>query len=575
MSFKHYAIHALLTIAAVAITASGQVTPEGTDGVSESAVDWRGNDTCAVCHQDSKYTHRYPEIEIGSGDIDSTVHKSFACVDCHYDGFDDYPHNKIVHRSSCADCHEDQHAEYEISVHAEARARGDLDAPACTDCHGFHDIQSPREQLSGQSAVDMCSQCHADESLTSKFKLKPTVLEGFSTSYHGQMYGLGFDGTDYATCVSCHSNHAILGKDHPQSTIAAVNIVETCKECHSDANESFAGYLTHWTPDDGESKVLDGTFHFMEILIWSVMIIFGAHSILWFLHSTMTMRLPGRNDKKPQIDGDPQVTVARFNPVARIMHIILVISFMTLAATGLPVKFSEAGFSQWIAQNLVGFSTAALIHRIAGVTLLTLFIVHVFHVLYQVVMQKKKGFFWGPDSLVPNHIDVIQFFQNIAYFLFLRKTPPKFDRWTYWEKFDYFAVFWGMAIIGLSGLALMLPLVVTQIVPGWMLNFALIVHSEEALLATAFIFVVHFVNANLRPNVFPLDDVMFTGQMTLERFAEERPAEYQRLKDEGRLEERIVQTLPRWKVMIVRLVAFLLLLVGLTLLVLIIFGVSA
>ncbi len=556
-------------IALVALFSSGCLAAisNAQDGVETPPFDWRGDNTCAICHQESQYTHRYPNIEVGTADIDATVHAQFACVDCHYSGYDDYPHNKIVHRVNCSECHEEQRHEYEISSHFKALAKGNLEAPNCVDCHGFHDIQQPSEQLSGQAAIDTCAKCHADEALTQRFELKADVLKSYSTSYHGEMYKLGFEGDDYATCVSCHSNHAIMGKDDPESTINAANIVKTCAACHDDATDEFASYLTHWRPGDGQNRVLDGTFHSLEALIWGVMIFFGLHTLLWFLHTLLTKGQVG--SFKPSSQEAGTKTVRRFTPVQRIMHIVLAVSFLTLALTGLPVKLSDSASSQWIAQNLIGFQSAALLHRIAGVILGVLFLGHVSHILWRVFKKKESGVLWGPTSMVPNMKDVTDFVQHIAFFLFLRKSPPKFDRWTYWEKFDYFAVFWGMFIIGGSGLMLMLPFSTTTLMPGWSLNLAQVVHSEEALLATAFIFTIHFFNTHLRPNAFPLDDVVFTGRMTLERLEEERPAEYARLKESGELEDLLVEPLAAWKVLTLRAIGLILLLGGLALLYLI------
>ena len=501
---------------------------------------WQDNTSCETCHTDSKYLHRYPEIEISTADINGTVHAGLACVDCHYEGYRDYPHNKLAHRSSCA------------------------------DCHGFHDIQEPGDQLSGPAAVATCAKCHGDKVLSSDLKLRTDILSSFESSYHGEMYRLGFEGDDYATCVSCHDNHAILPSDDPASTVAKENLVQTCSACHENADEAFVGYLTHWTPGDGQSSTLDGAFLFMEMLLIGVMIFFGIHTLLWFLRSALTASAHKGITLEPATK-----VVRRFTPKQRVMHLILVVSFLTLALTGLPVKFGEAPFAQWIANNIVGFEAAATLHRVAGITLSALFLFHVLDLAYQILVKKKKGLLWGPNSMVPNGKDVSDFFQHVAYFLYLRKTPPKFDRWTYWEKFDYFAVFWGMVIIGVSGLALMFPTGASSVISGPGLNLAHLVHSEEALLATAFIFVVHFFNSNLRPTAFPIDDVIFTGGQSLERLKEERPAEYERLEASGELEALMAEPFDPKRVALYRLGGLLLMATGLTLLVLIFMGLSS
>jgi cytochrome b subunit of formate dehydrogenase len=151
----------------------------------------------------------------------------------------------------------------------------------------------------------------------------------------------------------------------------------------------------------------------------------------------------------------------------------------------------------------------------------------------------QKGFLWGWRSMVPQLTDVKDFIANMKYFLYLGP-KPKFDRFTYWEKFDYLAVFWGVAMIGVSGLMLWYPEVFAKFLPGWVLNAAYIIHSDEALLATGFIFLFHFFHTHLRPEAFPMDPVIFTGSMPLERFKEERPLEYERMVREGTLEKHLV-----------------------------------
>ena len=137
---------------------------------------------------------------------------------------------------------------------------------------------------------------------------------------------------------------------------------------------------------------------------------------------------------------------------------------------------------------------------------------------------------------------------------FLGQGPrPAYGRWTYWEKFDYFAVFWGVAVIGLSGLLLWFPTFFTRLLPGWFLNVATIIHSDEALLAVGFIFTVHFFNTHFRPEKFPMDTVIFTGGIPLDEFKQDRPREYEELVASGKLEERLEpapdpRDVKRWRV---------------------------
>jgi hypothetical protein len=156
---------------------------------------------------------------------------------------------------------------------------------------------------------------------------------------------------------------------------------------------------------------------------------------------------------------------------------------------------------------------------------------------------------------------------------FLGMAPrPVFDRWTYWEKFDYWAPFWGVAIIGGSGAMLWFPTVTASFLPGWVFNVATIFHGEEALLAALFLFTVHFFNNHFRPDKFPLDTVMFTGAVSLEEFSREHTIEYKRLVETGELAKYLVDAPTRPMALGARILGFTLLTFGLILLILVVTG---
>ena len=133
-----------------------------------------------------------------------------------------------------------------------------------------------------------------------------------------------------------------------------------------------------------------------------------------------------------------------------------------------------------------------------------------------------------------NAQDLDQFIATMKWFVG-RGPRPQYGRWTYWEKFDYFAVFWGIAVIGSTGLTLWFPVFFTRLLPGSFINIATIIHSDEALLATGFIFTVHFFNTHLRPEKFPMDTVVFTGHMPLAELKRDKPLEYEALVASGEL----------------------------------------
>jgi cytochrome b subunit of formate dehydrogenase len=218
-----------------------------------------------------------------------------------------------------------------------------------------------------------------------------------------------------------------------------------------------------------------------------------------------------------------------------VMHAFLMLTFIGCALTGVPLLFADHEWAATLVTLLGGFRGAALIHRVCATIMIIVFVGHVLRVFTRAFLAKDwLAYFWGPYSLVPNLKDVQDIIAMFKWF-FGKGPRPEFDRYTYWEKFDYWAVFWGMFIIGGSGLILWFPVFFSEFLPGWIFNVATIVHGEEALLAVGFIFTVHFFNGHLRPEKFPMDLVIFTGRLPEHELKDERQVEYARLVSDGRL----------------------------------------
>lgn len=232
----------------------------------------------------------------------------------------------------------------------------------------------------------------------------------------------------------------------------------------------------------------------------------------------------------------------RFNRLNRILHIIMIVSFMSLALTGMTLKFAYTGWAAFLSRLFGGFESAGYIHRVAAVAMIGIFVVHIVDIIR---MKRRIYGTWralllGPDSMIFNKKDLHDLIGNFKWFLG-RGPRPEYGRWTYWEKFDYLAVFWGIAVIGSTGLTLWFPELFTRFFAGWLLNVATIIHSDEALLAVGFIFTVHFFNTHLRPEKFPMDIVIFSGRMSVEELKDDKPAEYEALVKAGKLEEHLVE----------------------------------
>jgi len=218
--------------------------------------------------------------------------------------------------------------------------------------------------------------------------------------------------------------------------------------------------------------------------------------------------------------------VTRFDVHQRIQHILMITSFLTLAFTGLPQKTHMVGASQWWIALLGGLEMVQMIHRIAAGVMFFDGFYHVVYLMHGILVGKKMQ----PLHMIPMPKDVKDFLQMALYFCGLREERPKFGRFSYLEKFDYFAIFWGIPIIGGSGLILAFPVLASKVFGGAIVPIALTAHSDEALLAVAWIFIVHFFYVHLAPTVFPFNSSIFTGKVPLHRYKEEHPLDYERMQ---------------------------------------------
>jgi cytochrome b subunit of formate dehydrogenase len=257
----------------------------------------------------------------------------------------------------------------------------------------------------------------------------------------------------------------------------------------------------------------------------------------------------------------------RFTREQRYLHAVLFTTFLGLAGTGLPLRFSESIWARGLAGAVGGFGAILFFHKFCALALTVAFLIHVKEIFTRGLYRREKGIFWGATSMVANWKDVKDMFGHMRWMLGLGP-KPQFERYAYWEKFDYWAVFWGMIVIGFSGYAMWFAPFFARFLPGWALNAALVIHSEEGLLAILFIFSIHFVNTHLRPDSFPMDMVIFTGVESEKEFEHKRPHEYARMVREGKLEERLGEAPATWFVNFARVVGFTAIFIGVTLLVL-------
>jgi cytochrome b subunit of formate dehydrogenase len=508
-----------------------------------------------------KSIHARPSRE----DQSRTNATCYNCHDSHYVYPKDSPERadwRLGIPNACGKCHVKQREDYFDSVHGrQVMVNGNPAAPICSDCHTTHDVDRPKLDAIKLVISKNCGTCHAES------------LKSYANTYHGQVSTLGYAYT--ASCFDCHGSHGIQRVSHPQSTVHRNNRLQTCQKCHQGATPGFITFQPHAnTHDFGRYPSMWVTSKFMIALLLGVFAFFWTHSALWFYREYRDRR-EGKSaphvatGELPQLQGKH---FQRFRPEWRIAHLAFALSVMTLVLTGMAVLYAETGWAKVIMGAVGGPQVAAVLHRVSATIMLGIFFLHLVYMAYRVIPNWKPSDWFGPDSLVPNFKDLTD---ALAMFRWLLGNGPRpvFDRWTYWEKFDYWAVFWGMAIIGGSGMMLAFKEITASVLPGWVFNVATLVHGEEAILAAVFLFTVHFFNNHFRPDKLPPPDiVMFTGTVPLEEFRREHGDEYQRLVRTGALARHLVDAPSQVMTVGSRVLGIALIVFGLTLLVFVISG---
>jgi cytochrome b subunit of formate dehydrogenase len=552
------AVAATLALAAPAVQAANAAdpSPELTD-----------NTVCLGCHGNEGFEMPGPDgamrkLYVNLDKFANSKHGPLSCVMCH-ESITSIPHKESARegRVKCANCHVEQGEQYGKSVHAAERARGNMNAPTCSNCHTQHEIHSPSEDQTRLMITKNCGNCHKEN------------FKSYTDTYHGQVNTLGYAYT--AKCFDCHGNHGIKRVTDPESTVHPDNRLATCQKCHTGATAGFLTFQPHANTHDFERyPAMYITSKFMIALLFGVFAFFWLHSALWF-YREYKERGEHRTIKHVLVDELMPKSgkhVRRFGPWWRLGHLVFALSVMTLVLTGMTVFYPNSAWAPEVARALGGARNAALIHRIAATTMLSIFFVHVVYMAMRVVPDWRPRDWFGPNSFVPRWKDLEDAIGMFRWF-FGKGPKPMFDRWTYWEKFDYWAVFWGMAVIGGSGLMLAFPNQTASVLPGWVFNIATLVHGEEAFLAAVFLFTVHFFNNHFRPEKYPPPDItMFVGAVPLEEFKREHAAQYERLVKSGELEKCLVDAPSRPMTIASRVLGLVLITFGLTLLVLVFTG---
>jgi len=227
------------------------------------------------------------------------------------------------------------------------------------------------------------------------------------------------------------------------------------------------------------------------------------------------------------ISSEREGMVTRFDVHQRIQHLLLMVSFILLVLTGLPIKYHDWAISQWWVDVWRGIETIRLVHHLAAYLMITVCVYHLVYIGYSTLILKRPF----PIKMLPTTKDGKDLVQEIGYFIGIRSERPEFDRFNWRDKFDYWAIFWGLPVMGISGFIMLYPVFATDFLPGWVVPAALIAHSDEAMLALGWIFLVHIFFNHFSPLIFPVNKSIFTGRVPAERYKHEHPLEYKKLTD--------------------------------------------
>jgi cytochrome b subunit of formate dehydrogenase len=542
------------------------------------------NQECLECHEASKPGE--PGVRVAS--FGASVHKDLDCVSCHGGYTAPGPHELappadpeeaglLSHLSAgktvlgeprttapraylaCGGCHSDAVDSYRASSHGKWLSHDQAVAgPSCASCHGSpHEIAAaPRRGTAAfrpywAGLAKTCEGCHGDPRLAGAAQLNEDVAKNYHDSIHGRLVALGSQRAPL--CTDCHAwsvrpdlggdetrksmlpgGHATLsGKASVAGAVASSeprrntdNRVKTCGQCHSGATASFAGIVSHRPLQ--ETGALPHFVHVMFSWLTTLTLLFFAlHVLVDFVYE-----IRRRFAKKGHVD--PRLlarTVVRFDIHQRIQHWLMLSGVIVLAVTGWPLRGAGVGavdFAQRVESSrrflalLGGAHGAGIVHRVGAALIIAS---GVYHLLYLSLRARKKVL---PLSMVPTLKDLFDIRDNLLFMLGLRSERPRFDRFNYLEKFDYWAVFWGIIMMVGSGFVFWFPVFFSRFLPTFVLTSAQIVHGEEATLAAIFLFVVHFYNVHLKPSIFPMNWTWLTGQTTLEYMKEEHGAEYER-----------------------------------------------
>ncbi|MCW5551893.1 MAG: NapC/NirT family cytochrome c [Verrucomicrobiae bacterium] len=470
---------------------------------------------CSACHEKQSATYG---ASVHGRALAAGTPGTANCQDCHgthevvSPKFAASPLHVSRQAEMCGECHDQAAQDYAASIHGTALAAGVRDAPTCTDCHYEHRIVSFVGTKPRTISEDVCSRCHASERLNTRYNLPRDRVKTFFESYHGLASQYG--STVAANCGSCHGYHKVLPSSDPESMVHPANLVQTCGTCHPGATERFVSGKIHVDiTSSTRGDDLGGAINWWVRRIYLVLIVGVVGAML--VHNLLL--LVKKVKAHLGSDGRP---IVRMNLSQRWQHAVLAVSFIVLAVTGFALRFPDS----WLAW-LMGSSEPIRrwTHRIAGVVLL---VVGLYHIIYVIVSPAGRKLV---KDFMPSMKDVSDVWQAVRYLFGLSSDKPRIGRFGYAEKMEYWAVVWGTIIMGVTGLMIWLKMDVTAWLPRWAVDVALTIHYYEAILACLAILVWHFYHVMFDPDVYPLNLACWDGKVSKHWHEEEHPLDHEAL----------------------------------------------
>jgi cytochrome b subunit of formate dehydrogenase len=495
---------------------------------------------CLSCHLDNPDVRARTTPQVGFiSAYEKSVHgkankagnaKAATCADCH--GAHDMrlgsdPESRVNRTNvaaTCGRCHAAEKAAYDKSIHARAAAAGVAAAPVCTDCHGEHDILSPSDPRSMVAArnvsAQVCSPCHSSVKLSAKYGLASDRFQTFSDSYHGLAVRSG--SVAVANCASCHGFHDILPPSDPASSVAKANLATTCGKCHRGANERFALGAVHVDEAQRDSAAV---YWISRIYIALIVFVVGAmllHNLLDFVKKARR-RLDQRGHGRAGVHASGRVHV-RMTKGERVQHGVLLSSFALLVLTGFMLRYPDAGWVRAL-RGLTdhAFDWRGVVHRFAACAMLA---VGVYHIGYLLFTKRGRGLL---SDFRLRFADAKDATRQVGYNLGLVREKPRYGRFSYVEKVEYWALVWGTLVMAVTGVLMWADNFFMRWLGkvGW--DVARTIHFYEAWLATLAIVVWHLYYVIFNPDVYPMNTAWVRGTISESEMAEEHPLELERM----------------------------------------------